>query len=415
MLRKSQLFVSLFMASAIFLAPAASAGDLIIGVPAAQSGPVGIADHQDFVNGLSLAIEEINASGGVNGDLLQAKIVDIDLLTSEGTVAAYQSLVDAGVDAIASPFVLIPQAAMDVAAAAGIPYLHGNTSKASLNLVAAQPEKYANVFQLDVDETHYGSGFINYISDLVDSGQFTPKNNSVHIVQGQIAYTQTISQATQAAIAASNGKWQVGAITDIQFPVQDWAPVISALKSTDAGVIMIDHWVAAELAAFANAYAYDPVPEALVYLQYGPSQPEFLELAAGTAEGMIWGTVYGVYADAQGQAFRDAYQQEYDGIMGMVYTGGGYDVVNILAQVWGNTDAKDHAAVNAAIKQTKYRGVNGMHSFDNATQSATSYPNMTDNLAAAQAHLFFQVQDGEHRIIAPKPLAQAELAPVPWR
>ena len=65
--------------------------------------------------------------------------------------------------------------------------------------------------------------------------------------------------------------------------------MLRALHDTDAGVIFIDHWVAAELAAFAQQFAGDPVKGSLVYLQYGPSQPEFLQLAAGSAEGMIWG------------------------------------------------------------------------------------------------------------------------------
>ena len=90
-------------------------------------------------------------------------------------------------------------------------------------------------------ETYYGSGFIRFLSDLKASGKWTPKNNKVHIVQEQIGYTQVISKATQEAIAASGGEWEVGAITDIQFPVQDWAPVMRALKETNAGAIMIDH------------------------------------------------------------------------------------------------------------------------------------------------------------------------------
>ena len=89
----------------------------------------------------------------------------------------------------------------------------------------------------------------------------TPQTAFVAIQSGEI---------TQEQIAKTNGEWEVGAVTDIQFPVQDWAPVIRALQDTDAAAIMIDHWVAAELAAFAQQYAFDPVPGSLVYLQYGP-------------------------------------------------------------------------------------------------------------------------------------------------
>ena len=39
---------------------------------------------------------------------------------------------------------------------------------------------------------------------------------------------------------------------------------------------------------------------------------------------------------------------------------------------------------------------------------------MTDDLEAGQAHLFFQVQNNEHRIIAPAALAEVPFAAPPW-
>ncbi len=393
---------------------AQAAEPILIGVPAAQSGPVGVADQKDWVNGISLAVEEINSAGGVKGRPIEVKVVDIDILTPEGTSSAFLNLTESGVHAIASPFVLIPQPAMDAAAATGVPYLHGNTQTASLDLFKTNPKKYRNIFQLDVAETWYGSGFIQFITDLKASGDWTPKNNKVHIVQGQIAYTQVISKAAQDAIAASGGEWELGPVTDVQFPVQDWAPVIKALRESDAGVIMIDHWVAAELAAFSQAFAYDAVEGALVYLQYGPSQPEFLDLAGEAAEGMIWGTVYGTYNDAQGAKFRQAYKAKYPGTMGMVYTGGGYDTAYLLAKAWNSTDPSNFDAVGDAIRKMKYRGVCGSYSFDKETQSGVSYPNMVKDPEAGQAHLFFQVQDGKHTIIAPTPINEAKFRKTPW-
>ena len=77
--------------------------------------------------------------------------------------------------------------------------------------------------------------------------------------------------------ATASSKWL--ALPTIQYPVQDWAPVIQEMKEVDAGAIMVDHWVAAEYAAFCKQFVANPVPNSLVYLQYGPSQPEFLTLA----------------------------------------------------------------------------------------------------------------------------------------
>ena len=233
-------------------------------------------------------------------------------------------------------------------------------------------------------------------------------------MQEQIAYTQVISKSVQKAIAESGGKWTLGPVTDIQFPVQDWSPVLRALHESDAGVMFIDHWVAAELAAFAQQFSADPVKGSLVYLQYGPSQPEFLKLAGGSAEGMIWGTVIGTHADARGMEFRGKYTKRFGDNMGIVYTGSGYDTVKLLASVWEKTDPSNFDAVGAAIRKARYEGVCGTYTFDSPEQAPPIHPWQTPDVKAGISHLLLQVQDGKHRIIAPDELAEVKIRPTPW-
>ena len=79
---------------------AQAADDIVIGVPTAMSSPVGAGDQKDWLNGVTVAIDEINAGGGVKGRKLRAEVVDIDILTPEGTVGAIQSLTGKKVQAI---------------------------------------------------------------------------------------------------------------------------------------------------------------------------------------------------------------------------------------------------------------------------------------------------------------------------
>ena len=89
--------------------PLLAADPIVIGVPTAKSGPVGVADQADWLNGVTMAVEEIHAAGGVTGRPLEPRGVDIDLLTPEGTVAAFQSLVEGGVQALAHSFAIIEE------------------------------------------------------------------------------------------------------------------------------------------------------------------------------------------------------------------------------------------------------------------------------------------------------------------
>ena len=88
-------------AAASLSTPLLAADPIVIGVPTAKSGPVGVADQGDWLNGVTMAVEEINAAGGVNGRPLETRVVDIDLLTPEGTVAAFQGLGAGGVQGLA--------------------------------------------------------------------------------------------------------------------------------------------------------------------------------------------------------------------------------------------------------------------------------------------------------------------------
>lgn len=392
---------------------APSGPPIVIGLPLARSGPAGVADHQDHWNGAMLAVEEINAAGGVLGRPLELKVVDTDIMTPEGTQAAFRKLAELKVHAVSSPFVLIPQPAIEGLGAHKAPYLHGNTQEAGVELVRKNPQKYWNVFQVDPSEINYGLMFPTFLEELAASGAWKPSNNKVHIIQEQIAYTQTISKYAQEAFKKS--KFEVVKVTDIQFPVQDWGPVVQDIKKTGAGVVMVNHWVAAEFAAFCQNFVANPTKGALVYLQYGPSQPEFLQLAGPAAEGFIWSTVLGVYADKKGNEFRAKYKKKYPGVMGLAYTGMGYDSVYMLAAAWQKVGSPDKfKEVCDHLRKTPFRGVTGVSAMNNDGQVGVHYPLQTKDLDKGMAQLYLQVQNGEHKIIGPGPLKESAFRKAAW-
>ena len=65
------------------------------------------------------------------------------------------------------------------------------------------------------------------------------------------------------------------------------------------------------------------------------------------------------------------------------------------------------------VRTHTYRGVDGAVSLDNEYQAALHYPLQTDDLNKGMAQLYFQVQDGAHKIIQPTPLAEVEVPRLP--
>ena len=100
--------------------------------------------------------------------------------------------------------------------------------------------------------------------------------------------------------------------------------------------------------------------------------------------------------------------------MGIVYTGSGYDTVQLLASVWASTDPSNFDAVGNAIRKARYEGVCGTYSFANPEQAPPIHPWQTEDVKAGISHLLLQVQDGQHKIIAPDELAETKIRPAPW-
>ena len=199
--------------------------------------------------------------------------------------------------------------------------------------VAAHYDKYNHVFQTDPSEVNYGWTYPIWLEHEEKRGVWKPKNRKIHIIQEQLAYCQTISKAAQE-VAKKRGKFEIAHITDIQSPVQDWTPIIHEMKEVDAAAIMVDHWVAAELAACAKQFVADPVPNSLVYMQYGPSQAEFLSLAGSAGNGFCWSSTIGCYGDRTRSGVPGKIRERFPGYQSVCYPGIGYDIAYILRAAW---------------------------------------------------------------------------------
>lgn len=97
------------------------------------------------------------------------------------------------------------------------------------------------------------------------------------------------------------------------------------------------------------------------------------------------------------------------------HAGIAYDEVHLLAQAWSSVDnPREFRAVAERLRRSRYRGVNGAYSLDNERQSGLAYPDMTNDPSLSQAHLVFQVQHGQHRIVAPAPYEESSFRTPPW-
>jgi branched-chain amino acid transport system substrate-binding protein len=384
---------------------------LLIGSVLPLTGPAR-ADGVEMRNGAALAIHEINHRGGVGGRRLEHVVAPIDIFDAKSVTAGFETLMAVEVDAITSLYVFCEDVAMDRAAEYGAPFLHAMTSEHMAQLTSEDRRRYGSVFQVCASEVHYGRGFVRFLDEISASGAWRPHDRSVLFVETMLESSQMATGETLTASERSG--WTVAGVHYVEAQDADWRGVVDVIHRTDPGAVLVTDFLPAELAAFQRAFVASPT-DAIVYSVYSPSVPEYLQVAGRAAEGVLWSTVTGTYGDGVGQRFMNRYAQMHGQRPGRSHAGIAYDEVHLLAQAWASVEnPRDFRAVAERLRRSPFRGVNGAYFLDNDRQSALAYPDVSRDPSLSQAHLVLQVQDGQHRIVAPEPYVEAPFRTPAW-
>lgn len=383
----------------------------IIGSAFPLRGPASADGHQ-MRNGSALAIAELNARGGIAGRPVRQIVLDLDVFSADSVRRAFGELISAEVDALTSGYLFAEDVARDLAASYGAPFLHAMTSEAQAQQVRDRPGPYGHIFQVCPTEVHYGAGFLRFLNDLVAAGSWRPPNRSLAFIETPLPSGHMASQAVFDQAEASG--WTVERCDLVPALDADWPAVIAGLQRLAPAAVMITNFLPAELARFQRHFVSAPLPT-LVYAVYTPSVPEFADLAGTAAEGLVWSTVTGTYSDDIGLGFRRRYASAYGRPPGRSHAGIAYDEVHLLAQAWAAVaNPRNFPAVAEQLRRTIHRGVNGSYCLGNDSQCGLAYPDVTVDPSLGQAHLVFQIQDGEHRILSPGPYSESVFRLPPW-
>jgi branched-chain amino acid transport system substrate-binding protein len=194
--------------------------------------------------------------------------------------------------------------------------------------------------------------------------------------------------------------------------VADWGPLLSKVRDNPPSVLFTTTYNPADNAAMAKQWAANPLPT-LIYQQYGPSVPEYMDLAGDAANGIIWATVLGLLPDKIGDGFRQRYQAKFGKQPGWANAGGVYDSAWVWAKAVALTgDHKNYKKIAAITEQSIHRGVTGGISFVN--HAGQSYPSQTNDPSLGQPHIIVQIQNGKHQVISPQPYTSGGFQLPPW-
>ncbi|MCR9123518.1 MAG: ABC transporter substrate-binding protein, partial [Phyllobacteriaceae bacterium] len=230
---------------------------VIIGCPTPLTGIVA-ADGIEFRRGLEMAIEEINAMGGILGRPVEAVFVDTESKGDDAVIQASQRLIDRdGASALITGYNLETGTALhDVAADAGIIAMHANTVVVHDELVKSDPDRFWGTFQYDPPETFYGVGLLDFVKGLEERGEFTRPNNKLAIVTGPGVYS--INIANELNEKAAEYGFEVSLFETVNVPISEWGPTLAKLRADPPALIAVTHFYAQDQAQFMNQFMNEP-------------------------------------------------------------------------------------------------------------------------------------------------------------
>jgi branched-chain amino acid transport system substrate-binding protein len=314
-------------------------------------------------------------------------------------------------DVLFSGYHLNSSPEFDICAEAGVLYYNNNTQKAWTDRYSANPDKYWSIFQTDPNEEWYGGGFALFLDQLVQSGQYKPAKKTAYVLHGDEVYGKMIGQ-TFVDQATKLG-WEItGNEAFTVGNVSDWGPLLSPVRDNPPAILFTSDYNPADNAAMIKQFTASPIPT-IIYQHYGPSVPEYMDLAGEAANGVMWATVLGYLPDQMGQDWTARYEKKFNAKPGWANAPGDYDSVWVWAKAVALAgDHKDYKKVAKVTESLIHRGVTGGISFVN--HAGVCYPWQKNDSSLGQAHIVVQIQNKEYKVIFPDPYTTGKFQMPPW-
>lgn len=339
------LSASVFLTSAPYAALAEDK-EAIIGVATAMTG-TGAATGQQIAAGVKLAVDEVNAAGGINGTKFKLLIED-DRTQPGGSVNAFNKLVS-----------------MEPAVIVG-PTLTTFMLTLAPNIKRSEIPVFTTAQGAKVTEPETGGGWIFRAAPRIDT-----------MIQSLIDYATKEIAPKKAAILYANDEWgktgyeafkkagfKFDAVETFNFGDKDFSAQLLRLKSASPDAIVIWSSLPADAGLITNQLRQF-MPATKVICSNSCAVDEYYQLAKGGGEGVVtvapW--VPGLTPESEDWAKR--LKASTAGAVVSYTSAENYDGAMIAMKAIASAGDLDHGKIRDAILATKeYKGIVGTYSFD---------------------------------------------------
>lgn len=360
-----------------------------IGVINSLSGPFA-AFGERYRTGMEVALEEINANGGINGEELQLNVQD-DRSEAQSALAAVESLASSGVPLIIGSYASSITGPMaQLMTRQEIPLVVLGSADNSITKPGSPW-----VFRAKHNSSIVAEAYFDYFDWLKEQGE--EELLTIAIISGNSAWPTSLAEEG-ARLAEERGYEIVGQEAYDQ-GVTDFRPILNRFVADEPDILYIVSY-AEDGVALARQIKEVGLDAKVVAIDTSAALPSFVEQVGDLSEYVA--TVVSWSKDVQYEGTQELYERlkEAAGSEPSFYEAEGYLALMVAADALRRAESEDRTAVRDALDAT-----------DLATPATTvTFPdeNGFQNQNPIRS-LVLQIQDGEHVTVFPEDLAAAEV------
>ncbi len=264
-------------------APPTGVQPIKIGAPLPLTGWYA-GDGRGYYQGLTYAVDEVNAKGGLLGRPIEVILYDTKDIAPETLRLAADQLV--GVDKVEMASGGWSGWGGDVYAFGkyDIPYFMYDGSETALQAIIEPGNN--NVFQGSDNEYTSGVGVWEMMSWLEKEGKYQYPNNKVALISSDDYWGTGVIEGIRDL--AEKAGWEVPVYEVVPYGTVEWGTILAKVQSAEPAWLHIEIVSAPEVISFYNQFtALDPIPQTLLSYGYSMSPPDLLETMGAEADGII--------------------------------------------------------------------------------------------------------------------------------
>jgi ABC-type branched-subunit amino acid transport system substrate-binding protein len=349
---------------------AGAAQPIKIGAPLPLTGAYA-ADGEHMLMGLELAVDDLNAQGGLLGRPVELVKYDIEDLLAETVTASAEYLIKKeNVDVVIEGYGGWGPDFIAFGGKYDVPFFHGSGSVNAAKMVADNPADYWNMFQVFSVEANYGIRAYEGLSFF--DKEYKYPNKKIAIIHGDLEWDLLYTDAV--AEFAKNDGWEVVVNETVPYGTTDWGPILLKIRDTRPAAICCSILSVSDIASFVVQFMENPTPS-LLDISYMVVFTEVQEAVGEKLKGVMGYVTSYPLPGAENEAWKERFKTKFGMEVPLTTPPSTYDTAMVWAQaVKAVGDTRKYKEISDYIRKNPYTGLLGTYNFNNPEQTVRPGP-----------------------------------------